>query len=169
MTMNRDLFLAILSMDSYNRGYGIGLNGLGGKGSRIGTATVGEDALTLLTKGAAEAAGFYAIAYQVSGVSGIADGTTVVAFRGSDNIPGLWDIFTNYVTGTPSNSDANSGFGIAVGSPYGPQAALAIRFYQAALGDTLPSDALVTGHSLGGGLAGLVSANDDAVCERIAA
>jgi hypothetical protein len=85
MTMNSDLFLAILSMDSYNRGYGFGITGLGGKGSRIGRATVGEDALTLLTKGAAEAAGFYALAYTVSGVSGMADRTTVIAFRG---IPG---------------------------------------------------------------------------------
>jgi hypothetical protein len=28
--MNRDLFLAILSMDSYNRGYGVGIKDLGG-------------------------------------------------------------------------------------------------------------------------------------------
>jgi hypothetical protein len=28
--MNRDLFLAILSMDSYNRGYGQHITGLGG-------------------------------------------------------------------------------------------------------------------------------------------
>lgn len=28
--MNRGLFLAILSMDSYNRGYGVGIKGLGG-------------------------------------------------------------------------------------------------------------------------------------------
>jgi hypothetical protein len=137
--MNRDLLLAILSMDSYNRGYGQGLNGLASFG-RIGNALITADSLILggNPQDRLDArSGFYAIAYQVSGVSGIADGTTVVAFRGSDNIPGLWDIFTNYVTGTPSNSDANSGFGIAVGSPYGPQAALAIRFYQAALGDTL--------------------------------
>jgi hypothetical protein len=138
--MNRDLFLAILSLDSYNRGYGRGVN-FGPNsaapirneaGARIGNATV----LNVDLPQGSQAAGFYAIAYQVSGVSGIADGTTVIAFRGSDNIPGLWDIFTNYVTGTPSNSDANSGFGIAVGSPYGPQAALAIRFYQAALGNS---------------------------------
>ena len=30
--MNRDLFLAILSMDSYNRGYGQGITGLSNTG-----------------------------------------------------------------------------------------------------------------------------------------
>ncbi len=28
MTLSKDLFLAILSMDSYNRGYGQGIRGL---------------------------------------------------------------------------------------------------------------------------------------------
>ena len=34
--MNRDLFLAILAMDSYNRGYGAGVSGLSESG-KIGT------------------------------------------------------------------------------------------------------------------------------------
>jgi hypothetical protein len=163
MTMNRDLFLAILSMDSYNRGYGIGLNGLGGKGSRIGTATVGEDALTLLTKGAAEAAGFYAIAYQVSGVSGIADGTTVIAFRGTDT-----------ATRGALLTDVVNGWSLGGGLP-STQSDLMIKFYQAVARsqgvteDWRTANITTTGHSLGGGLAGLVGANDNAVCERIAA
>jgi hypothetical protein len=33
MTMNRNLWLAILSMDSYNRGYGAGLSNLSVSGS----------------------------------------------------------------------------------------------------------------------------------------
>ena len=40
MTISKDLFLAILSMDSYNRGYGEGIAGLGGINSKIGTATL---------------------------------------------------------------------------------------------------------------------------------
>ncbi len=38
--MNRNLFLVILAMDSYNRGYGVGIKGLGGVGSGIGDATI---------------------------------------------------------------------------------------------------------------------------------
>ncbi len=30
MAISNDLMLALLSMDSYNRGYGAGINGLGG-------------------------------------------------------------------------------------------------------------------------------------------
>ena len=38
--MNRDLFLSILAMDSYNRGYGQRIGGLPtGLGTQIGTAT----------------------------------------------------------------------------------------------------------------------------------
>ena len=71
--MNRDLFLAILSMDSYNRGYDVGLKGLDEAGS-IGTATIrtfrpGE-------KDGWQAAGFYAIAYNWNG-------ETVIAYRGT--------------------------------------------------------------------------------------
>jgi hypothetical protein len=44
MAISDDLFLAILSMDAYNRGYAAGLGsgplGLGDVGSSIGNATV---------------------------------------------------------------------------------------------------------------------------------
>ncbi|MDP8998415.1 MAG: hypothetical protein M3O03_15655 [Pseudomonadota bacterium] len=44
MTTPKDLLLAILAMDSYNRGYGAGLgntpDGLGSSGSKIGEATL---------------------------------------------------------------------------------------------------------------------------------
>ena len=36
MAISKDLLLAILSMDSYNRGYNQGINGLGGVGASIG-------------------------------------------------------------------------------------------------------------------------------------
>jgi hypothetical protein len=81
----KDLFLAILAMDSYNRGYGSGLNdsgagdqnGLGGQGSQIGTASVILDDVSE----AAQAAGFYAVAYQTRY-------GTVISYRGTDFTPG---------------------------------------------------------------------------------
>jgi hypothetical protein len=81
--MNRDLFLAILSMDSYNRGYGEGITGLSESG-RLGTAIIrepGED-----EQEGWQAAGFYAIAYDMTGVAGFADGERVISYRGTDRI-----------------------------------------------------------------------------------
>ena len=78
MTISKDLLLAILSMDSYNRGYGEGISGLGGLGTKIGSATIKTDSETVAaTKDTAQAAGFYAIAYDVdgSGPSGLAGKT----------------------------------------------------------------------------------------------
>jgi hypothetical protein len=83
MTISRDLFLSILSMDSYNRGYNTGITGLGGVGSQIGTATISQQSAT--ADGTPEvAASFYAAAYTIgSGVTGIAAGTTVISYRGA--------------------------------------------------------------------------------------
>ena len=67
MSTSPELMYAILAMDAYNRGYNPGIAGLGGMGSQIGTATVGEDAETLLSQGTAVAAGFYAVAYAWNG------------------------------------------------------------------------------------------------------
>ena len=71
--MNRDLFLAILAMDSYNRGYGQGIKGLLETG-QLGKATL--LAATSEQKNGWETAGFYAIAYDVSQVAGLS-GTVV--------------------------------------------------------------------------------------------
>lgn len=48
MTITPELFLAILSMDAYNRDYGAGIEGLGGEGSQIGTATLLKDSHILV-------------------------------------------------------------------------------------------------------------------------
>lgn len=91
--MSRELFLATLSLDSYNRGYGVNIKGLSPAGS-IGEAIILNDSLVL---GGApddrddERSGFYAIAYElpagyVEGLSG-----TVISYRGtnfnSDSLP----------------------------------------------------------------------------------
>ena len=86
MTVSNELMLAILAMDSYNRGYDAGIgdgqnvvdsvdtDGLGEAGSTIGNAAVIDVDLPL----GSEAAGFYAIAYQWNG-------ETVISYRGTDN------------------------------------------------------------------------------------
>ncbi len=84
MPISKDLFLAILSMDSYNRGYGAGIELSDAADTKIGAATIGKRIQDVSdTFGdEAQAAGFYAIAYDVAG-SGIAglDGT-VISYRG---------------------------------------------------------------------------------------
>ena len=91
--MNRDLFLAILSMDSYNRGYGQGIENLDvvANVTKLGNATIKTDSfIEFDTDGVA--AGFYAIAYDVSQMKDAngdplfgTDGT-VIAYRGTDGI-----------------------------------------------------------------------------------
>jgi hypothetical protein len=71
MTMTKNLFLAILSMDSYNRGYGQGISGLSETGS-IGNAIIKTRQSSGIddTKFTAwQAAVFYGIAYDVSSAS----------------------------------------------------------------------------------------------------
>ncbi len=147
MTISKDLFLALLSLDAYNRGYGAGIDGLGGGGSKIGTATVGSD--ELLPDGA-QAAGFYAVSYDTPY-------GTVISYRGTDNftyddVRGASDITKGWTIGA----------GLTGENPWGiaAQSGLTIDFYDAVVGDDEPYDLygqkpIVTGHSLGGGLAGL--------------
>lgn len=147
--MDRNVFLAILSMDSYNRGYGSRIKELGDKGTKIGNSVVGEDAQSLLTKGSAEAAGFYAIAYDWTH-----DGKTerVISYRGTDNLSS--DAFNSYAigAGNPYN---------LLGTSYGAVVGLTVDFYKAVVGagndPFAPNAVTLTGHSLGGGLAGYIA------------
>ena len=142
--MTKDLFLAILSMDAYNRGYNAGITGLSDEiGTQIGNATISNRASSL-PNSPEFAAGFYAVAYE--------DVTygKIIAYRGTDN-PDLW---TDDIAG---GSDVWNGYGLGVGSPYAEQGRLAAEFYQAVTGtqisDPLAESASLTRHSLGGGLA----------------
>lgn len=83
--MNRDVFLSLLALDSYNRGYGqnVKLDASDSstqqdeKGRRIGNATILRDAND--PEGIAQAAGFYAIAYTWNG-------ETVISYRGPASV-----------------------------------------------------------------------------------
>jgi hypothetical protein len=80
--MNYDLFNAILSMDSYNRGYDAGIEFTA---ASIGSATVGNDSEELgdINVNGSDVRrdqeiGFYAVAYDIQG------GETIISFRGTD-------------------------------------------------------------------------------------
>ena len=145
MTMNRDVFLSILAMDSYNRGYGAGVNGLAQSG-KIGTATIGKNADD--PEGVSKAAGFYAIAYDWNGEK-------VISFRGTDfgevesgarDVLNGWSMFTGF--GTDSQASLARDFYRRV---------TGLDFISSAVSVGAGSDITLTGHSLGGGLAGFVS------------
>jgi hypothetical protein len=100
MTISKDLFMSILSMDAYNRGYGAGINanpdspGLGelSDGSvQIGWATVSKNLADAGLLARATTEGFYAIAYTLEEAVGedsdqIADGTTIISYRGTEGM-----------------------------------------------------------------------------------
>ena len=155
MTISNELFLSILAMDSYNRGYGEGIEGLGGAGTQIGNATIKDSDIPAYS----EQAGFYAVAYNWNG-------QTVISYRGTDNIGALGggngasDFWRGWITGA----------GVVLP---GGQAQLAVDFYNSVTGGNVlageSGGAVLTGHSLGGGLAGRVSANDNCLTEVRAA
>jgi hypothetical protein len=126
-------------MDSYNRGY---LPGLNLSGNVIGDASLRQD---IGLPDGSQAAGFYAQAYT------LANGQTIIAYRGTDqNISTPFDL---------AGSDLVNGYGVGAGSPFGPQAQLAVQFYNLVKNSSPNgSNISVTGHSLGGGLAGYVAA-----------
>jgi hypothetical protein len=116
--MNRDLFLAILSMDSYNRGYGQGvmLNSADSTsdqeeaGRRLGRATI----LNVDLPAGSVNAGFYAIAYELP--AGYIDGLTgtVISYRGTNFDPG--DSILNFFNG-PLWQDIRTGWSVGAGWP----------------------------------------------------
>jgi hypothetical protein len=147
MPISKDLFLAILSMDSYNRGYGAGIKFTSNDsfGTAIGNATIAA------TRGQSDAqsVGFYALAYDTSAVNGFSAGEKTIAYRGTDQL----------VPGFTYGSDVWNSYGVGAGFPTGAQAAMAIQFYKtvAENGATLQTaNVSLTGHWSDGGLAGLV-------------
>ena len=142
MTISKELFLAILSMDAYNRGYGAGIIDPTATGGGLGVSTEDEDyfvgnAKIVDSKGDAEAqaAGFYAIAYDTPY-------GTVISYRGTDFTPA--DDF---------QADRENGWIAGGGNFLASQLQLATEFLDAVQANDAAGSVLLTGHSLGGGLA----------------
>jgi hypothetical protein len=126
--MNKDLLLAILAMDSYNRGYGQHIKGLDDPISKPNaTITLGnlriDDQSDIDIDGPEFQAGFYAIKY-VAGADdpNFAANTAIVSYRGTNP-----DMLVQ---------DALNGYGLAFGSPYSSQTKLAIDWYKTFIGSS---------------------------------
>ncbi len=162
--MNKDLFKAVLAMDSYYRGYEAGINiteSTNPLGKKIGNATIISDSSALTDSlgnvNIDQPIGFYALTYDLGG------GEYVIGYRGTDypqndnSIPK--DIANGWLMG---------------GGALTPQGLLAIDYYNAVVDDLYGTSVLandqsvnisLTGHSLGGGLSGFIGAlyDQDAV------
>ncbi len=130
MTISKDLFLAILSMDAYNRGYAAGISdggagdtdGLGDAvGTQIGNATIAAKSSSEANSDGV-AAGFYAVAYDTQYGK-------VISYRGTDNpdilgsADGASDVWKGWITGA--------------GIP-GWQSSLALEFFKTVTGSDAP-------------------------------
>lgn len=162
--MNSTLMKAILSMDSYNRGYNPSIkfgnlpNGDSATlGETIGNATIIADSRILLDENLQrtdQPADFYAVAYKMPNDS-TWNNKTIISYRGTD---------------AAADVDA---YPIGSGFTGITQGYRAFEFYRAVATslnnnisiDPRLSNIATTGHSLGGGLAGLVGANDNFVKE----
>ncbi|MFK0691159.1 calcium-binding protein [Mesorhizobium sp. IMUNJ 23033] len=138
MATQTDLFLAILALDAYNRGYNPGMT-FAGSSAAPGTA-IGDATIAVALPNAST--GFYAVAYQW-------DGETVISYRGTT------------FDGLPNWRDVLFGWTLSAGLGQASQAQQALNFYayveQNFAGGVGGQDIQLTGHSLGGGLAGFVS------------
>jgi hypothetical protein len=128
--------MPILSMDSYNRGYSAGIrdginavegvdDGLGEAGSKIGNATV----LNVPLPAGAQSTGFYAVAYQIEddSISGLAQGSKVISYRGTDHLIGWSNL--NPWSDTPGGDIWNS-YGVGAGTSLTAAAHLAADFFR---------------------------------------
>lgn len=132
-----DLFLAILALDAYNRGYNQGMKFTGDSdfaGTQIGDAKIIDSA-------AKPSNSFYAVAYNWPG----GNVQTVISYRGT-TFPGL-----------PDWHDVWDGWRLSLGYAHASQPQEALAFYSQVQSDTGAQAIQLTGHSLGGGLAAFVS------------
>lgn len=152
--LSKDVFVSILAMDSYARGGGDDA-WFGGKyrlpaEGMIGTAALLANSEQRLPTLGGTDVGFFATAYQW-------EGTTVISYRGTNMGP----------SGLPSLDDVWHGWTLGAGFDEASQAGYAVKFYEDVTGlsvfDPLTpiggSPVLLTGHSLGGGLAGYIASH----------
>jgi Ca2+-binding RTX toxin-like protein len=143
--MDELVFQALLAMDSYHRGYDAGVVV---PGKKLGLATFRSDSQAF----GGQDIGFYASVYDW-------DGKTVISFRGTT--------FASSVGQIPAfASDIIEGWSMFLGFGPNRQPGYAKAFYEHVTGLTFvdhldeygPGNVLLTGHSLGGALAGFVGA-----------
>lgn len=151
MTIDPRLMYAILSMDAYNRGYDAGIQIAEPENpvdQQLGSARIITTSSALVdgngNPNIDDDIGFYAIAYTYNG-------ETIISFRGTNDKPTLFN---------PITDDMYHGWSLGGGNTDSEQGQMAIKFYQAVAGsgNWLSADISLTGHSLGGGLAGYVGA-----------
>ena len=135
--MTPNLMLALLAMDAYNRGSNPALDEVQGYGTSVGDANI-------LNISDAPLIGFSATAYQWNGKK-------IISFRGTDSPV---DILTGWTIGAGLTSYGNTA---------GPaQLEAAKTFYQLVTNqgvfDGVDSNVILTGHSMGGALAGYIAA-----------
>ncbi len=160
--MNTALMNAILSMDAYNRGYDEGIVLSENQIGRATILTTELDGITVNLDSAVMAdpvtgerldddIGFYALAYSY-------DGGTIISFRGTNDVNGAFDI----LSGTP---DTTNGWPLGKGFYASAQGEMAVEFYRTVAESFelpgseniyLDANISLTGHSLGGGLAGYI-------------
>jgi hypothetical protein len=139
----QSLFLAILALDSYNRGY---LPGYTEVFERNGTA-IGDATIKAASDPDREDVAFFAQSY-VWSIDNVVN--KVISYRG-----------TTFEIGINTGRDVLYGWTLSGGWANAPQPRLAKAFYeqitqQNVYGTTPPANVILTGHSLGGGLAGFV-------------
>lgn len=121
--MNKDLFLAILAMDAYNRGYGEGIANLGGVGSQLGDAKIIRQ-----SDFKPDTPGVNAVAYEWTQKD--QPTKTVISYRGTDNV-------TGEDPGTYGGSDLWNGWVTGAGV-VAKQTELAEQFYKTVTGRSAP-------------------------------
>lgn len=134
MSIDDAVFKAIIAMDSYNRGYNPGIVLTG---TQLGDATLTLNSTSIPNS---QDDGFFAQAYDWNG-------ETIISYRGTDDIDNLLDFVLS--------DDVRYGWTLGGGYCSAPQGELAIKFYNYVKASTTNNIEL-TGHSLGGGLAGYV-------------
>ncbi len=163
--MNDNVMRAILAMDSYNRSYGQGINGISDS-SMVGNASVIKDSsiFEIDDQRIDVTVGFYAIAYEWTDSTALKN--TVISYRGTNTDLSIATLEQFY--NSPLFLDALSGWTLGAGFSSAGQAGLALAFAEDVFasevdenGDIIVNgtNGVVLGHSLGGGLAGFVSSN----------